>query len=287
MRKVGGRAAVAAGVAVFAAVAVAIAVPAMADRADVRGLSLATDVTEVAVTPVPCAKQGFELRFGNTGANEVYADAFLEVPAPLELSRYLVSSYLPAGYTLRVQISVSAPVHTPPGRYTITVRGGDQRLALAVEVGQSPVDGTGNLVRYMPVSASSEHLPLYPACGAVDGDRDSAHWASTTGWNDATRGVFPDWLLVTFDQPRTLGRVDLYTLDSTRYPASRYGLRDWDVEARVGGGWQRVAQVRGNLAGMVSSTFPPVAATGLRIVTLASNEGLTYSRVVEVEAYAG
>jgi hypothetical protein len=44
--------------------------------------------------------------------------------------------------------------------------------------------------------------------------------------------------------------------------------------------------VRGNLVGLVSSTFAPVTATAVRILTLASNEGVTYSRVVELEVYA-
>ncbi|MEV4755677.1 discoidin domain-containing protein [Micromonospora sp. NPDC049559] len=272
-------------VAALVLVGLGAAVPAAAGHPDTARLSLAADVDQVRVDPVPCANQGFELRFGNTGRTEVYADAFLEAPAPLQLSRYLVSSYLPAGYTLKVKISVSAPRSTPPGRYTITAHAGSQRLALPVEVAPAPVETTGNLARYVPVSASSENLPTYPACGAVDGDRDSTHWASTTGWNDATKGSFPDWLQVTFDQPQVVGRVDLYTLDSAKYPAARYGLRDWDVQVRVGTGWQTVAEVRGNLLGLVSSTFTPVTTGAVRIVTLASNEGVTYSRVVEFEVY--
>ncbi|MFC6018664.1 discoidin domain-containing protein [Plantactinospora solaniradicis] len=284
-------AAVAAGAAVaLAGTTMAVSGAGPADATKPGGstwLSLGSDVTQVAVNPVPCANQGFELRFGNVGASEVYADAFLEAPAPLVLSRYLVSSYLPAGYTLKVKITVTAPRATPPGRYEVTVRAGKERLSVPVEVVAPPVDETGNLARYVPVSASSENLPTYPACGAVDGDRDSNHWASTTGWNDSTRGTFPDWLQVTFDRPQTVGRVDLYTLDSARYPATGYGLRDWDVQVSSGGGaWQTVGQVRGNLVGMVSTTFPPVSADAVRIVTLASNEGVTYSRVVELEIYA-
>ncbi len=53
----------------------------------------------------------------------------------------------------------------------------------------------------------------------------------------------------------------------------------------VGGTWQTVAEVRGNVAGLTSSTFTPVTATAVRIRTLASNEGPTYSRVVELEVY--
>ena len=58
------------------------------------------------------------------------------------------------------------------------------------------------------------------------------------------------------------------------------------MELQVGGVWQTVAQVRGNLLGEVSSTFPAQTASALRVVTLGSNEGVTYSRVVELEAYA-
>ncbi|WP_433011556.1 discoidin domain-containing protein [Kribbella sp. CA-294648] len=259
--------------------------PAVAERAVQRGLTLSADVAQVAVTAVPCAKQGFELRFGNTGKTAVYADAFLDAPAPLTLSRRLVSSYLPPGYTLKVPIAVNAPRGTAPGRYSITVKAGDQTLTLPVDVGEAPVDTTGNLARYVPVSASTEHLPNYPACGAVDGDRDSEHWGKTTGWNDSTRGHFPDWFQVTFDQPQTVGRVDLYTLNSKQYPSAKYGLKDWDIQALVNGTWQPITQVRNNTAPLVSSTFPPVTASAIRVLTLASNEGLTYSRIVELEMY--
>lgn len=267
-------------------VAAGIVGPAAADLPVQRGLTIATDVAQVAVTPVPCAKQGFELRFGNTGTTAVYADAFLDAAAPLTLSRKLVSSYLPPGYTLKVPIAVNAPRGTAPGNYTIEIKAGDQKLSLPVQVGEPPTDNSGNLARFVPVSASSEHLPVYPACGAVDGDRDSEHWAKTTGWNDATKGYFPDWLQVTFDQPQSVGRVDLYTLDSKQYPAAKYGLKDWDVQAKVGDAWQTVAEVRGNAVGLKSSTFTPVTATAVRILALASNEGLTYSRVVELEVYS-
>ncbi|MFJ9033127.1 discoidin domain-containing protein [Streptomyces sp. NPDC102274] len=260
--------------------------PAMAGSSASSRLTLAADVDQVTVNPIPCATQGFQLQFGNPGRSDVYADAFIEAPAPLKLSRPLVSSYLPAGYTLKVQIAVSAPRDTKPGTYTITVRSGSTRMSLPVRVEPAPVNDTGNLARYMTVAASSENLPSYPACGAIDGDTNSADWGTATGWNDSTKGSFPDWIQVTFDKPENVGRVDLYTLDSVKYPASRYGLRDWDVQLQVGGVWQTVAEVRGNVAGKVSSAFPAQTATAMRVETQASNEGLTYSRIVELEAYA-
>jgi hypothetical protein len=274
------------GAVVAGILAAGITGPAAADRSVQRGLTLGSDVAQVAVIPVPCAKQGFELRFGNTGKTAVYADAFLEADAPLTLSRELVSSYLPPGYTLKVPIDVNAPRGTAPGKYSISIKAGDQKLTVPVEVGEPPVDTSGNLARFVPVTASSEHLPVYPACGAVDGDRDSEHWGKTTGWNDATKGNFPDWLQVTFDTPQLVGRVDLYTLNSKQYPAAAYGLKDWDVQAQLNNTWQTVAQVRGNTSALTSSKFTPVTATALRILALSSNEGPTYSRIVELEAYA-
>jgi hypothetical protein len=265
------------------ALALGVVAPGAPDR---PSLTLAADVAQVAVTPVPCSKSGFELRFGNSGKTAVYADAFLDAGTPLTLSRKLVSSYLPPGYTLKVPISVNAPRGTAPGSYSVEIKTNGQKLTLPVQVGEAPTDTTGNLARYVPITASSEHLPVYPACGAVDGDRDSEHWAKTTGWNDSTKGVFPDWLQVAFDQPQSVGRVDLYTLNSKQYPAAGYGLKDWDVQAQVNGSWQTVAEVRGNAAGLKSSTFAPVTATAVRIRTLATNEGPTYSRVVELEVYA-
>jgi hypothetical protein len=77
--------------------------------------------------------------------------------------------------------------------------------------------------------------------------------------------------------------VDLYTLDTERYPASRYGVRDWDVQAQVSGQWQTVARVRGNTAGNARSDFAPVTADAVRIVALASNGANDYTRIIEVE----
>ncbi|GAA4674016.1 hypothetical protein Prum_031570 [Phytohabitans rumicis] len=267
-------------------VLLASSTPATAERTRPQ-LALSTDVSTVEVLPQPCPRSGFELRFKNAGARAVYADAFVDAPDELRVSREVVTSYLPAGYELKIRVQVTAVVGTAPGEYALALRAGDARLSLPVTVLPAPENPTGNLARFATVVASSEHLPVYPACGATDGDRDSAHWATTTGWNDGTRGLFPDWLQVSFATEETVGRVDLYTLNSTRYPAARYGLRDWDVQVDSGGQWVTVAQVRGNTAGLVSTAFPPVLTKAVRVLALASNEGLTYSRVVELEAYPG
>jgi hypothetical protein len=152
-----------------------------------------------------------------------------------------------------------------------------------------PEEGPGvNLALGEEAFASSTNGNFH-VCGAVDGNRSSDDWnnpdrSRTTGWNDGTSGVFPDTYGIRFPEPTTVGRVDVITLDSARYPAPRYGLRDWDVQVQVDGQWQTVAQVRGNVTGTVSSTFPPAPAEAIQIVALASNDNSS-SRIVELEAF--
>lgn len=77
----------------------------------------------------------------------------------------------------------------------------------------------------------------------------------------------------------------MYTLDSATLPATKYGARDYDVQALgAGGAWQTVAQVRGSTAGKVSSTITPITTTALRILISDSNDH-SYSRLVAVEAF--
>ena len=92
------------------------------------------------------------------------------------------------------------------------------------------------------------------------------------------------WLYI--DVKTADGKVRVLTLDSPKSPASKTGLRDFDVEALVDGDWRTVAEVRGNTTGTVERTFDPVRATALRVVVQDSNDH-NYSRVIELEGYSG
>lgn len=223
----------------------------------------------------------------NKSAEPVYADATVSAPAALHVQRTMVSSYLPVGYTRTSLIPVTAPTGTPAGTYTITVATGGSQVQVPVTVAATVPDPNGNLARTADTVLASTSHAGYPPCTAVDGDRDSAHWGTTTGWNDGTSKVWPDWYQVTFVAPTAVGRVDLYTLDSAKYPAARYGLRDWDVQVLVGSLWQTVARVRSNTAGLVSTTFPAVPAGAVRLWLTAGNGANDYSRIVELEIYQG
>jgi alpha-L-rhamnosidase len=192
-----------------------------------------------------------------------------------------------ATVTIEPRQSVSLPVEivrTDPDAAggTVTLSAGGRSASVALEA-------TDNWARVATMTASSTHTgqPWSPADtndGRTQAQTDYGLWNSGDGWNDATRGVWPDTFTATWERPVTLGRVRVLTIDAPEQPASGYGLRDYDVEALVGGSWQVVASVRGNTAGTVDSAFEPVTTAALRLKTLDSNDH-AYSRVIEFEAY--
>ncbi|GLW12060.1 hypothetical protein Misp01_71880 [Microtetraspora sp. NBRC 13810] len=245
-----------------------------------------TERIQVVAGGDPGCPAAVQVGMRNQTKKDVYSDMTVEFDGPLTPSRPMLSSYLPAGYELGAKLLLTAPQQATPGDYSLKLDVAGEDLTVPVSVvALDDIENGGNLALRRPATASSTVLSgNYPACGAVDGDSTSDGWAGGNGWNDGTSRVWPDTFDVTLDGPHQLSRVDLYTLDTERYPAAKYGLRDWDVQVRAGGQWQTVAQVRGNVAGLVSSRFTPVTADAIRILTLGSNSG-DYSRIIEVEAY--
>jgi hypothetical protein len=254
-------------------------------------VTLSATPEQLEVIGLPCLPTRLMVGMTNSGDEAVFADTFVTADEPLETSRGVFSSYVPAGTQVTAPVQVTTARDTAPGDYEITLDAGRDELQVPVEVVPVPAPGPGvDLALGEQAFASSTHGSFH-VCGAVDGNRNPDDWnstdrARTTGWNDATSQAFPDSYGVQFPAATTVGRVDVLTLDSARYPAARYGLRDWDVQVQVGGQWQTVAQVRGNVAGTVSSTFPPVTAEAVQVVALASNDG-SYSRIVELEVFSG
>jgi hypothetical protein len=251
-------------------------------------VKVSTDPQQLSVVGLPCFPGNLALTMTNTQQVGRYADLTLHPSGPLKLSRELFSSYLPAvdpDQPVTAPVEVRVPRDTLPGSYQIDLEVDRTRLTVPVEVKPLPPKGPGsNLALGEQATASSTH-GNFSLCGAVDGDADSEHWDTSTGWNDGTRGAFPDNYDVTLAEPSTIDRVELYTLDSIKYPAATNGLRDWDVQVQTGGGaWQTVAQVRGNTVGHVTSTFAPTKADAVRILALDGN-GHSYSRIVELEVY--
>ncbi|HET6291748.1 MAG TPA: discoidin domain-containing protein [Kribbella sp.] len=253
-----------------------------------RPVTVSTDPQQLSVVGLPCFPGNLALTMTNTGKEPRYADLTLDPSGPLTLSRELFSSYLPAldpDQPVTAPVEVRVPRDSKPGSYKIDLEVDKTKLTVPVQVNPLPPKGPGSNVALGEQAAASSTHGNFALCGAVDGDKDSEHWDTLTGWNDGTRAIFPDTYDVALAAPTTIDRVELYTLDSVKYPAATNGMRDWDVQVRSGSGaWQTVAQVRANVAGHVTSTFSPTQADAIRILALAGN-GNTYSRIVELEAY--
>ncbi|WP_410786515.1 hypothetical protein [Kribbella sp. C-35] len=278
---------VAAGTLVAAALLGSSSMPAATSPGTTPAVAVSVAPAQLSVVGLPCFPGTLNLTMTNNGSQDRYADLTLEPTGPLQLSRTLFSSWLPAldpDQPVTAPVEVRVPRHTKPGPYKIGVEVDRTRVNVPVTVEPLPSKGPGdNLALGEQATASSTH-GNFTLCGAVDGDKDPEHWDTLTGWNDGTRAVFPDTYDVALSVPATVNRVELYTLDSVKYPARLNGLRDWDVQAKVGGAWQTVAQVRGNTLGHVTSTFDPVQAEAVRILCLDGNDH-TYSRIVELEVY--
>lgn len=264
---------------------------AAAPAADARGrrspVEIAATPEVVHVTGLPCRSGGeFTVSLTNTGSEPVFADLTLAAAYPVSLSRRVFSSYLPAtdpDRPVTAAVVARVPRETEPGGHEILLEAEGRSVTVPVEVDPIPIRGPGdNLALGEQAFASSTHGNVR-LCGGVDGNSDSAEWGAS-GTHDATSGVFPDTYGVQLPEPRMVDRIELYTLDSEKYPAAKMGIRDFDVQVRVAGTWQTVGEYVGNSAGHVTVTFPSVEADQVRVITHDSNDH-KYSRIVELEVY--
>jgi len=225
----------------------------------------------VIIPPAGAATVGFTLR----NLTDKNVSVRPEVTASAGFTATLTQSQLtiPAAGSATVEVTVSAAHDASSGTLTLTA-GGDTATV--------PVARTDNWARLATMSASSTYQP-YVASLANDGNTTNSQ-PGIVMWNDGTPRSFPDTLTATWNQSVTLNRAVVYTLDQAAYPASGYGVRDYDIQALVGGQWQTVATVRGNVAGIITSTFNPVTTSSLRLLITDTNDH-TYSRVIEFEAY--
>lgn len=245
------------------------------------GSTLTVEPQQLDLLSRPCLPATLTVGLHHPSAGPSYSTVFIRPDAPLQVSREVITTYVPADHDVTVPVQVLVPRQTPPGEYTVRLEAGRERLAVPVLVSKPPDDPARNLALGQETTASSTNGVLAP-CGVVDGNRTytvEGYHRPATAWADATPGEFPDQIETTLAEPARIGRVDMYT-----HAQRQFALRDWDVQALTSAGWQTVAQVRGHSAGLFSARFEPVTATAVRIVMLATN-GYAYSTVVELEVY--
>jgi hypothetical protein len=155
-----------------------------------------------------------------------------------------------------------------------------------------------DLARCATVTASSEQ-PGHAASNVLSGVTRQVGEASNA-WRSAPLAGQPAWLELRWSQPQRLGSVQcifdtgferqltLTMSDSHNARQVRAAqpetVRDYRIEAAVGGAWQILVEVQGNYQRRRAHAFPAVAATVLRLTVLATN-GAPEARLFEVRAY--
>jgi hypothetical protein len=191
----------------------------------------------------------------------------------------------PANYTVisgnEVDVTLSLPAEESYlVVFSATPWGGGNNVALA---------SLGSVA-----TASSTLSGSYPVTAINDGDRKGIGWANGGGWNDGTSGSYPDWVQIDFSGNKTIGEIDVFTLqDNNTNPSdptpgmtfTLYGITAFDVQYWNGSSWVTVpnGSVTGNNLVWRQFTFTPVTTGKIRVVV--NNSLASYSRIVEVEAW--
>jgi hypothetical protein len=144
--------------------------------------------------------------------------------------------------------------------------------------------------------ASTSANAGFLAGGVIDGEHNGNTWGSNGGWNDRTRGVFPDDIQVNFVAGQTIREIDVYTLkddfnsgsivnDATTFTAN--GITSFNVQYWTGSAWADVpgGAVTGNNLVKRKFVFADITTDKIRVVINDSADHL-YSRIVEIEAFA-
>ena len=123
---------------------------------------------------------------------------------------------------------------------------------------------------------------------AIDGKRLVGGWREffPTTWVAAPGAPLPQWLEISFPEPRTISSVAVYTLAFANWSPATCGVRDWDVQVWDGQAWKTVDTVKGNAkVSKISRLRPPVRTTRIRVVVNATNDPEGTVGLMEVQAF--
>ena len=97
----------------------------------------------------------------------------------------------------------------------------------------------------------------------------------------------PAWVGITFPEPKQINRVVVHTIDSTAFPAARYGVRDlrlfyrktatlglsnW-IEVQIIGNTRKAKSlIAHNNKGVIMFNFKPVKTDAIRVLVLDTND---------------
>jgi hypothetical protein len=123
---------------------------------------------------------------------------------------------------------------------------------------------------------------------AIDGKRAVSIWQDfyPTTWMAAMGQPLPQWLEISFDQPRTIRSVTVYTIAFASWKPEQSGIRDWDVQVWENDSWVTVESIRENIKVSRTTRLPePKETTRIRVLVNGTNDKEGAVGIMEVEAY--
>lgn len=212
------------------------------------------------------------IRVENRSPEPMYADVFVSADAPLQVSRDVLSTYLPVGYQVDLPLRVDVPPDTPPGSYSLlAVSGGRRGAELTVPVTvEVPADEDCVPGPRMTAAATSFQTRYGPEL-AIDGDPG-------TFWHSQFSPALPLPQAITLD----LGGV--YDLTGLRVRPRGDGnptgnITGWTISTSTDGTTFTPA-ASGTWSGAPTTEVPRFDAPGARAMRLEATAGVGHLAAV-------
>lgn len=185
------------------------------------------------------------------------------------------------------------------------------------------------LPQYGTTATASATNPGRDISSVINGVKSSDNWDEGEGWEAQFTRRIPDnvgwtrldpksnmeygcaWIEINLKSEKLINRIVVYTLDSSKYPASRYGIKEAWIQVWKDYGWVNVGEIengyivsktdlsRKPAGGVITVKFAPVKTDKIRLVVFRSNdvnmvgEGwssdrkseISTARVIEIEVF--
>ncbi len=135
---------------------------------------------------------------------------------------------------------------------------------------------------------ASQSVPNHRAEEVIDGDTTSETWDEGSGWGSSLEHLRTSdlnkrpYVSVTLAKPVDIRKIVMWTIDSEKYPAPQFGLKDYRIEYWHGTGWGLIPSgdtkdkqytARNNTKGkQVHEVQQRLIAQKIRLVPVSSND---------------
>ena len=144
------------------------------------------------------------------------------------------------------------------------------------------------LIRNGATAEASQSVPNHRAEEIIDGDTTSETWDEGSGWGSSLEHLRTSdlnkrpYVSVTLAKPVDIRKIVMWTIDSEKYPAPQFGLKDYRIEYWHGTGWELIPSgdtkdkqytARDNTKGKrIHEIRQRLIASKIRLVPVSSND---------------